>query len=157
MMRGLDTNILVRFITRDEPAQSETARELIETTERQGGKLHISTLVLVELVWVLRGGVYGFSRSDVAEVLGLVLDTRIFHVQDRDLVRRALAAFRRGPADFSDYLIGEQDRRAGCDDTLTFDHRLAEADGFTVPGIDRPYPTDSDSSQVSEEKPAPTI
>ena len=150
MMRGLDTNILVRFITRDEPAQSETARKLIETTERKGGRLHISTLVLVELVWVLRGGIYGFSRPDVAEVLELVLDSRVFQVQDRDLVRRALAAFRRGPADFSDYLIGEQDRRAGCDETLTFDHRLAEADGFSVPGNDRLYPTDADSSQVSE-------
>ncbi len=150
MMRGLDTNILVRFITRDEPAQSETARELIETTEQKGGRLHISTLVLVELVWVLRGSVYGFSRPDVAEVLELVLDTRVFQVQDRDLVRRALAVFRHGPADFSDYLIGEQDRRAGCDDTLTFDHRLAEAAGFSVPGNDRLYPTDADSSQVSE-------
>jgi len=150
MMRGLDTNILVRFITRDEPAQSETARELIETTEREGGRLHISTLVLVELVWVLRGGVYGFPRSAVADALELILDASVFNIQDRDLVRRALAAFRCGPADFSDCLIGELDRRAGCDETLTFDHRLAEADGFSVPGNDRLYPTDADSTQVSE-------
>ena len=149
-MRGLDTNILVRFITRDEPAQSEAARELIETTEREGGRLHISTLVLVELVWVLRGGVYGFSRSEVAEVLELILDSRVFQVQDRDLIRRALTAFRRGPADFSDYLIGEQDRGAGCDETLTFDRRLAESDGFSAPGTDRLYAGDGDSSRVSE-------
>lgn len=152
MMRGLDTNILVRFITRDEPAQSEIVREIIETTERKGARLHISTLVLVELVWVLRGGVFGFSRSAIAEVLELVLDSRVFQVQDRDLVRRALEAYRRGPADFSDYLIGEQDRRAGCDVTLTFDHRLAESDGFSLPGNDRFYPTDTDSSQVSEKE-----
>jgi len=149
-MRGLDTNILVRFITRDQPAQSEAARELIESAEREGGRLHISTLVLVELVWVLRGGVYGFSRSAVVEVLELILDTMVFQVQDRDLIRRALTAFQRGPADFSDYLIGEQDRRAGCDKTLAFDRRLAESDGFSVPGTDRLYPGDGDSSRVSE-------
>jgi len=149
-MRGLDTNILVRFITRDEPVQGEVARGLIETTEQNGGTLHISTLVLVELVWVLRGGVYGFPRSAVAEVLELILDTEVFRVQDRDLVRRAITAFRRGPADFSDYLIGEEDRRAGCDTTLTFDRRLAESDGFSFPGTDRLYPEDDDGSRVSE-------
>ncbi len=140
-MRGLDTNILVRFLTADEPTQSETTRWLIEATEAEGENLHISLLVLAELVWVLRGGRYGFSRSEVADALEALLDATVFEIQDRDLVRRANTAFRAGPADFSDYLIGEIDRRAGCTTTLTFDRRLAATEGFEEPGIETGYPT----------------
>jgi predicted nucleic-acid-binding protein len=139
-VRGLDTNVLVRFLTADEPLQSETSRRLIEDTEATGERLHLSTLVLAELVWVLRGGRYCLSRLEVADILDDLLDTAVFEIQDRDLVRRASAAFRRGPADFSDYLIGETDRQAGCSVTLTFDRRLASADRFKEPGKPDPYP-----------------
>ena len=146
-MRGLDTNILVRYVTADEPDQSEAAYRLVESAEARDERLHVSTLVLAELVWVLSGGRYGRSRTEVADVIGALLDATVFEIQDRDLVRRAAAAFRTGPADFSDYLIGENDRRAGCDSTLTFDRRLAAADGFNELDNDNEdrYPT-----QVSE-------
>jgi len=148
-MFGLDTNILVRFITKDEPRQSEMARGVIESAEQEGRRLHISTLVLVELVWVLRGGVYGFERAAVAEVLDLILESPVFRVQDRDLVRQAVVQFRRGAADFSDYLIGEQDRSAGCTKTLTFDRRLAQSNGFEIPDGGEAYPSGGDL-RVSE-------
>jgi len=61
--------------------------------------------------------------------------------KDRDLVRWAVTAFRVGPADFSDYLIGEHDRRAGCTSTLTFDRRLAGSRGFEELDIGSNYPT----------------
>ena len=59
-----------------------------------------------------------------------LLETRVFAVQDRDLVRRALEQYREGPGDFADYLLGWQNRAAGCDDTVTFDANLATAPGF---------------------------
>jgi predicted nucleic-acid-binding protein len=132
-MRGLDTNVLVRFLTADEPNQSQTARRLVETAEAEGERLHVSLLVLAELVWVLRGARYGCSRAEVAVALDALLDATVFEIQDRDLVRRATTAFRNGPADFSDYLIGEMDRRAGCTTTLTFDRRLLTTEGFGEP------------------------
>jgi predicted nucleic-acid-binding protein len=144
-MRGLDTNIIVRFLTADEPTQSEAARQLIETAETTGERLHVSTLVLAELVWVLRGSRYALPRNEVADAVGALLDASVFEIQDRDLVRSAATAFRDGPADFSDYLIGEYDRRAGCTSTLTFDRRLARTDGFERPDNKESYP-----SQVSE-------
>ena len=144
-MRGLDTNILVRFLTADEPIQSDAARQLIETAEATHERLHVSDLVLAELVWVLRGGRYALPRDAVADAVEALLDARVFEIQDRDLVRRAVISFRDGPADFSDYLIGEHDRRAGCTSTLTFDRRPAEADGF-----ERLDNEGSSSTQVSE-------
>ena len=140
-MRGLDTNILVRFLTADDPEQAEAALRLVENTESAGDRLHVSNVVLVELVWVLRGGRYAFSRVEVADALGALLDATVFEIQDRDLIRRAAAAFRIGPADFSDYLIGEHDRRAGCTATLTFDRRSAGSRGFEELDTGSSYPT----------------
>ena len=140
-MRGLDTNVLVRFLTADEPSQSEIARRLVESAEIHGERLHISTLVLAELVWVLRGARYARTRSEIADALAALLDATVFEIQDRDLVRSAAAAFRTGTADFSDYLIGQLDRRAGCTATLTFDRRLLTTEGFAEPHDDAGYPT----------------
>ena len=81
-MKGLDTNVLVRFLTADEPDQSEAALRIIETAEAEGSRLHITTLVLAELVWVLKGPRYGLSRTEVADALGSLLDTTVFEVQD---------------------------------------------------------------------------
>jgi len=139
-VRGLDTNVLVRFLTADEPSQSEAARRLVESAETHGERLHVSTLVLAELVWVLRGASYACSRSEIADALDALLDATVFEIQDRDLVRRAAGSFRAGPADFSDYLIGGLDRRAGCTATLTFDRRLLTTDGFAEPHDDAGYP-----------------
>lgn len=131
-MKGLDTNVLVRFLTADDPAQSEAARQLVASAEAGGERLHVSTVVLAELVWVLRSRRYAVPRDRIADGLDALLEATVFEVQDRDLVRRAVQAFRSGPADFSDYLAGEQDRRAGCSSTVTFDRRLATADGFEL-------------------------
>ena len=129
-MRGLDTNTLVRLLTADDPEQAEAALRLVEIAESNGERLHVSNVVLVELAWVLRGDRYALSRVEVADALGALLDATVFEIQDRDMVRRAAAAFRVGPADFSDYLIGEHDHRAGCTTTLTFDRRVAGSKGF---------------------------
>ena len=144
-MRGLDTNVLVRFLTADEPEQAEAALRLVEIADSTGERLHISTIVLAELVWVLRGGRYARTREEVADALGALLDATVFEIQDRDLVRRAVTVFCAGPADFSDYLIGEHDRRAGCTSTLTFDRRLTGSTGFEELDIGGIY-----STQVSE-------
>lgn len=139
-MRGLDTNVLVRFLTADDPDQGEAARRVIEQAEASGEHLHISTLVLAELVWVLSGRRYALSRSELADILDQLLDTAVLVIENRDLVRRAVAAFRVGPANFSDYVIGEIDSRAGCTATLTFDRRLLADARFQEPGEATSYP-----------------
>ncbi|HEY0510678.1 MAG TPA: type II toxin-antitoxin system VapC family toxin [Thermoanaerobaculia bacterium] len=130
-MRGIDTNILVRFLVRDDPEQAQTVRSLFERAEIENDRFHVSSIVLCELVWVLRSR-YRLGREDVCSILDALLDIGLLQIQDRDLARRALAEFRQGPADFSDYLIGWQDRRAGCEETLTFDGGLDGAPGFTI-------------------------
>jgi len=130
-VRGLDTNILIRFLIADDPKQSITVRSLFQRGIREGKRFHVSTIVLCEIVWVLRT-VYRFTRRETVLSLDSLLESSFLEIQDLDLVQHALDDYREGRADFADYLIGCQNRRAGCTDTLTFDSDLASSPGFAL-------------------------
>lgn len=130
--QGLDTNVLVRSLTGDDSQQSPAAQTLLEEAELQGRRFHVSLPVLCELVWVLRGRPYRLDRATLATVLESLVQTPLFEIQNRDAVRLALADYRKGPADFSDYLIGRLDEMAGCEQTVTFDTALEDSDRFEI-------------------------
>jgi predicted nucleic-acid-binding protein len=129
-LRGLDTNVLVRFVTGDDPAQTRRVDALFAAAAATGDRFFVSVIVLCELSWALRGAPYGLDREQIAAVLGRILAADLFDIQDRSLVRRALVQYGAGRADFADYLLGQQSRAAGCADTVTFDRQLAGAPGF---------------------------
>jgi len=129
-MTGLDTNVLVRYLTQDDPAQVRKANALIDGAVREGERLHLDVVVLCEVVWVLRGA-YEIKKEGVADALDKILDAAQFHIEDRDLLREAVGAFRGGQGDFSDYVLGLRNRRAGCDATATFDKALRKSELFT--------------------------
>ena len=131
-MRGLDTNVLVRLITRDEPDQALAVLLLLEEAEARNERFFVSTIVVCEVAWTLRSRPYKFDRSEIAEALALMLETDLFLVQDANLTRQAVDEYREGPADFSDYLIGGQNRTAGCGETITFDRELASIEGYSL-------------------------
>ena len=130
-MRGIDTNILVRFLTADDTAQFRTVETLMATVEAQDDRLHINSITLCELAWVLRSR-YQMSREKISSALGSLLSVTILEIQDRDLVEKALQDFRNGSASFPDYLIGWHNQKAGCPETLTFDRTLATYPGFSL-------------------------
>ena len=131
-MRGLDTNVLLRYLMADDPEQSPIARSLLDEAEESGGRFFLSLVAFCELCWTLRGRPYSLDRAGLSNVVGKLLETRLFEIQERDLVRRALADYREGRADFPDYLIGWLNRAAGCSDTVSFDGKLEGAEGFSV-------------------------
>jgi predicted nucleic-acid-binding protein len=130
-MRGLDTNVLVRFLTQDDPEQARRVDRLIADAQRRGDVLYVSAIVLCETVWVLRSA-YGHDRGNIAEALDRMLSAPELVVESSDLARDALAEYRDGSGDFSDCFIGRRNVNAGCDTTATFDKRLSDADTFTL-------------------------
>jgi len=130
-VKGLDTNVLVRYLTEDDPVQARRAAAWIATAVARGERCFISAIVLCELAWVLRAA-YRVSKADLLVTLDRVLATSQFVVDDKDLVRAAVEAYRAGRAEFADYLIGEIHREAGCDRTATFDRRLRDSLAFSV-------------------------
>jgi predicted nucleic-acid-binding protein len=131
MTRGLDTNVLVRYLTEDDPVQSRKAAALIETAVARGDRLFIGSVVLCELAWVLRWA-YDVSKDDLVKTLDRILATSQFVIGDKDVVRRAVDAYRSGKADFADYVIGESHRAGGAPATVTLDRRLRGSEGFEV-------------------------
>lgn len=131
-MIGLDTNVLVRYLTQDDPDQSARAGHLIETRCTRQDPGRISLVVLCELTWVL-GGAYGYEKKLVVQVLKHILASRELIVENEDIARSALAAFLRGGAGFADYVIVFSNRSAGCEATYSFDRKLARHDCVSVP------------------------
>jgi predicted nucleic-acid-binding protein len=130
-MRGLDTNVLVRYITADDARQAAVAERLMEQSSIAGQALFIPVIVLCELVWVLSRSL-GQAKAEIVAVLEYILETTLFQVESERLVRRSLEAFQAGRGDFADYLIGELCREAGCEDCITFDRGLKGAVGLTL-------------------------
>lgn len=126
-MTGLDTNVLLRYLLRDDPAQAARADRELERDER----FHIDGIVLCELVWVLEAG-YGLSRGAIAAALERVLSTAQFEIDGKDLALGALDDFKRSTADFSDCLIGRRNRAAGAAHTVTFDRSLRVLPAFRL-------------------------
>ena len=128
-MTGLDTNVLVRYLTRDDPEQYRAAKAFVESTCTQEHPGLIGPVVLCELVWVLTGA-YDAAKADIARVIDQLLRTRQLTVSDRDVVRRALADYKNSSADFADCLIGQMNQESGCGETVTFDRSAAALDAW---------------------------
>lgn len=123
-MIGLDTNVLVRYLTQDEPAQSLVASNFIEKNLSVNQPGIISHIVLCEVTWVLARA-YKYSRTQVAEVLNAILTCQEFQVESADLAILAWHDFLQGHADFSDYLLARTHQQLGASYTVTFDRKAA--------------------------------
>jgi predicted nucleic-acid-binding protein len=122
-MRAVDTNVVVRVIVRDNLSQTASAESFV-----QDGAW-ISILALAETVWVLATS-YGFSASDSANAIEMLLNHRDFVLEDPGVVTAALHLFRAKPSPgFSDCLMLSLARKAGHLPLGTFDHKLGRVDG----------------------------
>jgi len=122
-MRAIDTNVLVRLITRDDTAQAETAQAFV------GRGVWVSHVVLAETVWVLSSA-YELRAVEIAEVIEMLLNHEQLTFQDADVVEAALERYKQLPAvDFSDCLVLETARKAGHLPFGTFDKRLSKIEG----------------------------
>lgn len=124
-MIGLDTNVLLRFLAQDDPAQSLKATEVIErrlTVENPG---FVSLVCILEIVWVL-GTLYKRSPAQIADHIEMILAADTLEVQNEQEVYQAVIALRNGSGSFEDALIGALGIWRGCSATLTFDQNAAK-------------------------------
>ena len=122
-MQAVDTNVLVRLITRDDARQVAAADRFVE----RGA--WVSILALAEASWVLET-VYDLTASDLATAVEMLLDHKNLTIQDPESVTAALGLFRRRPAlGFSDCLMLEMARKAGHLPLGTFDRELGKVEG----------------------------
>lgn len=130
-MKGLDTNVLVRYLTQDDPKQAAVATREIERAAAKGEKMLLQPIVLCELVWVLDSA-YGFSKAEILPVLERILRTAQFEIAEKDAVWQALGDYRRGKGDFSDYCLARLNCKEGAAVTLSFDTALKASPQFQI-------------------------
>jgi predicted nucleic-acid-binding protein len=130
-MIGLDTNILIRYLTQDDPVLSPKATAMIErelSPERPG---FITVVTMAEVAWVL-DRIYSLSREEIADDIERILGIDALVVERERQVFEAMMLTRRRAADFADALIGLTALRAGCSHVVTFDRKAARLPGFEL-------------------------
>lgn len=122
-MRAVDTNVLVRLVTRDDARQVAAAEVFVS----RGA--WVPHLVLAEAIWVL-GSVYDLGPGEIAKAVEMLLNHRDLTLQDADVVAEALAQYRKKPSvSFSDCVVLEVARKAGHLPLGTFDRDLVRLEG----------------------------
>ena len=128
-MIGLDTNVIIRYLTQDDPVQSAAATDLVEKGLSKENPGFLNQIVLCETVWVLED-CYGQGRLQVLSVLEQLLRIVELRIEEVEIVRLAVADYREGKADFSDNLIARRNQACGARVTYTFDKKASKEPGF---------------------------
>jgi predicted nucleic-acid-binding protein len=129
-MIGLDTNILLRYFTQDDPVHSRLATELIENRLTDDTPGYVSLVTLAEVVWTLKSCAK-LSNADLAQIVRRMLSTKKLVLQNAQDVFEAALALEEGYG-FADALIGALGLSAGCSHTFTFDRKAARLPGFEL-------------------------
>ena len=133
-MIAVDTNVLLRYLLRDDAAQAERSRRVLERDER----ILITDVVLAEAVWTLIGRRYRATKADVVAVVEKLLQEPNVRFEDDEVIWSALQAYRETDADFADALIVHKALKAAAlDDELhavyTFDTTALQLPHTTEP------------------------
>jgi predicted nucleic-acid-binding protein len=123
---GLDTNVLVRYITQDDPRQAALAVRLVENECSEARPGFVTAVVLAELVWVLEE-CYDVAKPAIVEILERILRAKQLVVEDAETAWKAVRLFATSRADFADCLIDRTCAARGCGYAATFDKTAAKA------------------------------
>jgi predicted nucleic-acid-binding protein len=118
-MKALDTNVLVRLLTRDDEAQAKKAYAYVKKNQ----PVLINHIVLCETMWVL-AKLYEHTKTEIVKILDNMLLSDIFVIAENDIVWAALNEFQNHTAEFSDILIGHINHKNNAI-TATFDKKAA--------------------------------
>jgi predicted nucleic-acid-binding protein len=129
-VRALDTNVLVRFLTRDDRQQTERVHALFREAEEKREALFVSFASILETIWAL-GTIYKVSRAEILGSLQRLLALPYLRFENATLLELLLEESRDSQLRPSDLLIGLIGREHGCVSTLTFDKKAARSPLFT--------------------------
>lgn len=130
MIIGLDTNILVRYLTDDDSTQADKVQQFFDS-HKENATFLINHVVLAELDWVLTH-VYNYTRQEFLMVIDQIFQTKYISFQNPAVVNKACSAYVKSKADFSDCYIGVLNEMKGCNTSYTFDKKASNLTLFTL-------------------------
>lgn len=127
-MPALDTNVLVRFLVRDDETQFALSRALIAQCVEAGQTLFVPVTVVLELEWVLRSR-YARTKPELLQILAHLFSAAELQFESERALEVALQLFREGAADFADGVHVALAAQAGEQPLWTFDQRASQVPG----------------------------
>ncbi len=130
-MKALDTNVLIRFLVKDNEQQAEAVYNLFKLTESQNGEFWVQILVLLETLWVLEAA-YKISREEIIDSIDDLLRMPILKFEAHSAIQSFLLSARKCKIDLSDLLIAHSSKLAGCEKIITFDKKASNFELFEL-------------------------
>jgi predicted nucleic-acid-binding protein len=129
MRTALDTNVLVRFLVRDDEEQAQKAYRLFSQTESAKETLFVPQVVVLETIWVLES-VYGIPRQEILGSIDALLRMPVLEFEAQPAIQSFVTSARETKIEPSDVLIAAAAKHAGCERVLTFDKRASKQGPF---------------------------
>ena len=128
-MKAIDTNILIRFLIRDDEQQAKLVRRRLKNAEAEKEVLFVPLLVVIETIWVLES-VYQVSKEDILDSFDELLLLPVLLFESSTVLQAFVASGRETTIDLSDLLIAHSAKASGCQSVLTFDQKASKSDFF---------------------------
>jgi predicted nucleic-acid-binding protein len=132
-MKALDTNVLVRFLVKDDERQSKIVYRAFKQAETDNNTFFVPLLVVLETLWVLES-VYNIARNDILDSIDDVLLMPILKFEAQATIQHFILLARENKIDLSDILIACSAKLSGCNSVLTFDKKASKFDYFEIIG-----------------------
>ncbi len=124
-MKALDTNVLVRFLVRDDEQQAKAVYREFKQTEADKEVLFIPVLVVLETVWILES-VYEATRQEILDSIDQLLLMPILEFEVQSAILSFVSSAQESKTDLSDLLIAHSAKFAGCGCVITFDRKASD-------------------------------
>ena len=130
-MKGIDTNILIRFLIGDEELQAKKVYNIFKKAEAEKNELFVPLLVILELIWVLES-VYEISRTEILDVISELILMPILKFENQSALRKFTHAAQGNGYDLSALLIVYSAKVQGCETVITFDKKASRFNLFEL-------------------------
>ena len=130
-MKGIDTNILIRFLTGDDELQSKRVYNIFKKAESEKKEFFVPLLVILELIWVLES-VYEIARTEILDSISELILMPILKFEHQSALQQFTHSAQDNRYDLSDILIANSAKAQGCETVITFDKKASQSNLFEL-------------------------
>jgi uncharacterized protein len=128
--RLIDANIILRFLTNDEPNQAAACAKLLQRVEQGTEEVFLPDLIIADIVWTLEK-YYQVDKGEIQELMGRILALRGLKSNSKNTVYRAFEIFVDHNIDWTDAFISAQMLSAGQEEIYSYDRDFDRVEGLT--------------------------
>jgi predicted nucleic-acid-binding protein len=130
-MKAIDTNVLIRFVMKDDEKQAQSVYQLFKQSEQNQQPLFVPLLVVLEVIWVLQS-VYEIPNADIVQTFSDLLAMSVLSFESENLLENFIESTANTSFDLSDLLIANSAYSSDCESIFTFDKKASKFKYFEL-------------------------